>query len=135
MWGRNSVVQHILVYSILSNGVLEIGDTVQLRPYTQALAVQRQQEIYFGKEANYYPRIFSEPIPMPTFPISPPYIRKYHEKPNICVGRIWIKGVSTSGVVHIGNTENVHAEARIDHIRQLSGQAIRPRTKVEVRRD
>nr|WP_280518457.1 spore germination protein GerPE [Lederbergia wuyishanensis] len=135
MWGRNSVVQHILVYSILSNGVLEIGDTVFLRPSTQALAVQRQQELYFGKEANYQPRIFSENIPIPPFAFPPPFTRKYHEKPNICVGRISIKGISTSGMVQIGNTEHVYSEAKVDHIRQLSDRAIRPRTRVELRRD
>ncbi|MBS4218039.1 spore germination protein GerPE [Bacillus sp. FJAT-49711] len=135
MWGRNSVVQHILVYSILSDAVLEIGDSVLIRSSTKALAVQRQQELYFGKEADYKPRVWFEQIPIPPLPIPPPYIRKYHENPNIYVGRISIKGISTASVVQIGNTEHVHKESRVDHIRQLTGQAMRPKTKVEVRRD
>ncbi|MBS4177432.1 spore germination protein GerPE [Lederbergia citrea] len=123
MWKRNSFVQFIDVKSLILTGILEIGDSVQLRANHNILAVQRKQEIEFGNEGNFqaFP-IFSEPIPIPPLPEPPPLIRKYNESPNIRVGQIHVEGISTSAIMHIGSTNDVYLESRVLHIRQLPGK-------------
>ena len=123
MWKRNSFVQFVDVKSLILSGVVEIGDTVQLKANHNVIAVQREQEIFFGNEGNFedYP-IFSEPIPIPSLPAPGPMIRIYHEAPNIRVGQIHIKGISTSGMMQIGSTNTVCLESRVLHIRQLSAE-------------
>ena len=106
MFKRNSIVQNVHILSILGASVFEIGDSVRIMAISKAIAVQRESQIFYGNEGNFnaFP-IFSEPIPIPISPIPAPIINKYNELPNICVGRVAIKGVSTSGIFQIGNTE------------------------------
>lgn len=123
MWKRNSFVQNIDVQSVFLGGVFNVGDSVQTLANSYAIAVQREQEIFFGNEGDFqhYP-IFSEPFLIPSLPEPPPFIKKYNESPNIRVGHIHIKGISVSGMMQIGSTNLVSLQSRLLHIRQLQGK-------------
>ena len=88
MWNRNSKVKTLVIKSVLSSAVIEIGDSVHTNATSNAIAVKREQEIYYGNELHFKDySIFSEPIPIPPLTMPPPLIRKYNELPNICVNR------------------------------------------------
>ncbi len=120
MWNRYSFVQNIKIKKVLFSSVVEIGDTNELKAHSNILAVQRFKELYYVNEGNfnYYPT-FREPIPVPALPFSPPTIKKYNECPNICVDNVNILGISSSGLMQIGSTNDINLESRIVHIRQL----------------
>jgi spore germination protein PE len=119
MLQRTSKVNSIEVDSAGIGSVIQIGDSTCINSFSRALAVQRQHEIFFSNEADF--RKF--PIFSRTFPFTPftetIRIATKHENPIIKVGRIDILGVSTSSLLHIGNSEQISMESRIKHIRHL----------------
>ncbi len=118
---RGSVVKTMDIKSAMFGSVIEIGDTVHLRAYTDALAVQRNKELFFGHEGNFKNyNAFNRPIPIPSFPRQLLSITKYNEYPDIKVGNIHLITISSSAIVQIGTTSDIHAEARVLHIRQIS---------------
>ncbi len=118
---RGSVVKTMDIKNMIFGSVVEIGDTVHLRAYTDALAVQRNKELFFGNEAHFKNyNTFKKPIPIPPLPRPVPIIRKYNEHPDIKVGNIHLITISSSAIVQIGTTSNIHSEARVLHIRQIS---------------
>lgn len=68
MISRISKVGSTYVNSIGISSVFHIGDSVQITPSVKALAVQREEERFFGSEGDLtaYP-IFEEEIPQPVF--------------------------------------------------------------------
>ncbi|WP_335870070.1 spore germination protein GerPE [Bacillus sp. 2205SS5-2] len=120
---RYSFVQGVNLTSLIFSSVLQIGDTRYLDGKSKVLAVQREQEIFFGNEGDdlYQYPVFYEQIPFLTLP-PPTNISILNQKPVINVGIIDIIGVSTTGIVHIGNLGDVRLESRIKHIRQLENQ-------------
>jgi spore germination protein PE len=83
------------------------------------LAVQRETELFYGNEGNLYNyRVFMEPIPF--LPITEPFTY-FRQNPNplIKVNEINIIGMSSSSLLHVGNSKHVSMEARVKHIRQL----------------
>lgn len=120
LWQRNSIVQTIFVNNIIFSSVLEIGDSIQTKASSKALADHRQHSIFLGNEGSFsaYPT-FSEPIPLPISSLPAPIIHKHHDLPNINVNHIKITGMSASAVVQVGNTNNAYMESRVKHIRHL----------------
>ena len=121
LFKRTSIVKDIHVRSVSSSSVFLIGDSTHITPRTRALAVQRQAELFYGKEGdfNQYP-VFNKPMLKPkTF--EQVTFSKYNISPFIKVNHIDILGVSASSVLHIGSTKTYDAEARVKHIRQLFG--------------
>ncbi|MGG0719150.1 spore germination protein GerPE [Robertmurraya massiliosenegalensis] len=116
---RTSSVDHIIINSLSIVSTLEIGDSSQIQAFSRAIAVQREHEIFFTNEIKFSDfDIFTETIPMePIF--EDVAFETFTINPIIKVGFIDITGVSTSSVVHIGNTKNVYMESRIKHIRHL----------------
>lgn len=122
MWKRNSMVETIHITNILFSSILEIGDTAQTRGFSRALADQRREEIFFGKEGNFGAySIFSESTLMPILP-ELPKIQKYQALPNIRVRSIRIKGLSASAITQIGSTHNVYMDSRVHHIRHIPAE-------------
>ncbi|MBD8003820.1 spore germination protein GerPE [Bacillus norwichensis] len=117
---RGSVVKTMDIKSAIFGSVIEIGDTVHLRAYTDALAVQRNKELFFGNEAHFNYNTFKKPIPIPPLPWPLPIIRRYNEQPDIKVGNIHLITISSSAIVQIGTTSDINSEARVLHIRQIS---------------
>ena len=121
MINRTSIVKTIHVNFV--SAIFEIGDSQTIKPRTKALAVQRQYELFFGDEGNFnkYP-IFTKPIPKPIMD-EPITFTRYNKSSAIHVNNIDITSVAASGVIHIGSTKTIDAEARIKNIRQLLGES------------
>jgi len=120
MLQRTASVKNIEIRSLAIASVFQIGDSNLIRGFSRAIAVQREVELFFDNEGNFadYP-IFSEPIPL--IPISETInMSRQNINPFIKVGNIDIIGVSSSSIVHLGNTNHVTLETRVKHIRQLS---------------
>ncbi len=119
MLKRTSIVDQIKIDSVIFSSVFQIGDSQQIQGFSRALAVQREQEEFYGNEGEFsaFP-IFSELI---TFQPDVETIVSSTQNinPVLKVRSIDILGVSSSSVVHLGNTCNVSMEARVKHIRQL----------------
>jgi spore germination protein PE len=119
MLKRTSVVNAIKVNSASFASTIQLGDSRMVNGFSRALAVQREADVFFGKEGNFskYP-IFSEPIPL--LPITDELTLSTHNTlPVIKVNTISILAMSSSAILHVGNSENVSMEARVKHIRQL----------------
>jgi spore germination protein PE len=119
MLQRTSIVNNINVETVSFSSIVQLGDSRIINGFSRALAVQRETEIFFAKEGEFssFP-IFSEWIPLP--PITEPInISSCSLKPLIKVNQVAIIGLSSSAVLHVGNSETVSMEARVKHIRQL----------------
>lgn len=119
MFKRTSVVDQIKVDTFGFSSIFEIGDTSYIQGYSRALALQRDAEIFYGKEGNYNVYdIYREELVFPkiTENIQTHYIQ---HKPIIKVKNIDILGVSSSAVLHIGNTKDISMESRVKHFRQF----------------
>ncbi|MDR7076670.1 spore germination protein PE [Neobacillus niacini] len=119
MLQRSSVVNAINVTSASFACTIQLGDSRIINGFSRALAVQREVDIFYAKEGNFsaYP-VFSEPIPLT--PINEKLtISTHNTHPVIKVNTISILAMSSSGILHVGNSENVSMEARVKHIRQL----------------
>lgn len=119
MLQRIASVDRIKIDSVIFSSVFQIGDSQQIQGFSRALAVQREREEFYDNEGEFsvFP-IFSEPI---TFQPDVETINSstHNINPVLKVRSIDILGVSSSSVVHLGNTCNVSMEARVKHIRQL----------------
>ncbi|MGG3471125.1 spore germination protein GerPE [Neobacillus pocheonensis] len=119
MFERTSCVDKINVEIFSFASIFQLGDSCIVNGLSRALAVQREAEIFYGNEGNLSPyRVFSEPIPLPLInePIS---FLTHNQCPLIKVNNIDIIGVSSSSLLHVGNSKHVSMEARVKHIRQL----------------
>ncbi|WAA13037.1 spore germination protein GerPE [Fervidibacillus halotolerans] len=118
MFRRIAKVNAINIQSIDLSSQLQIGDSHQIIGRSRILAVQREQEFFFGNEGslNQYP-IFNRPIHLP--PITKPL---YEKKENIVgiihVNHLSVIGAAGSAIVHIGNNDFTFMESKTKHIRQ-----------------
>jgi len=119
MFQRTSVVNNINVKTGIFSSILEIGDSHLIQGFSRALAVQREAEIYFGDEGKFEQySTFLEPIPQ--LSINENIImNKQNLNPFIKIINMDILAISTSSIVHIGNTCHVSLENRTKHFRQL----------------
>jgi spore germination protein PE len=119
MLSRISKVDQLRITSVSNSSVTQIGDSNQIHGTSKALAVQREAEIFYGYEGDFalFP-IFSEPIPLPPI-VDQVIFNKLDLVPSIRVPHISIIGVSSSSIIHIGNSNNVYMESRVKHIRQI----------------
>jgi len=120
MVGRSSYVDSLKIITALFSSVIQLGDSCYIQGFTRALAVQRQEELFFGNEGNFaeFP-IFSEPIPIQpiTYNLA---MQTFNPPPSIIkVNTIHVTGVSASSLIHVGNSKVIQMEARVKHIRQL----------------
>ncbi|OLS36493.1 spore germination protein GerPE [Bacillus sp. MRMR6] len=119
MLQRSSVVNSINIETVSFSSIVQLGDSRIINGFSRALAVQRETEIFFDKEGEFssFP-IFSEAIPLPPITETINFSSR-STKPLIKVNEIAIIGLSSSAVLHVGNSEYVSMEARVKHIRQL----------------
>lgn len=118
MKNRFSIVDKFNLFSLAYSSVLEVGDSNEIFPYSKALAVQREQEIFYGQEGHFNFPTFTTPIPRPVISEKVMFNR-INECPEIHVHSIFITAASFSGVIHIGSTNRIEGESWIKHIRQL----------------
>ncbi|WP_175638275.1 spore germination protein GerPE [Metabacillus schmidteae] len=119
MINRQSNVTSAYVNSVGLSSVFQIGDSLQITPTTNVLAVQREEEKFFGYEGDTSMfQAFQEEIPQPII-YEPVITNFFHEIPRINVHSVNVTALSSSSVFHIGSTKDIIAEARVKHIRQL----------------
>jgi spore germination protein PE len=123
---RTSIVQFFHGETLLFSSVLQIGDSQNITSRARVLAVQRQYELFFGNEGESSFPIFTKPIPKIQSDRRNLSLQTLHQSPVISVRSIRVIAVSTAGVVHIGSTSTVDAEARIKNIRQLAPSTMSP---------
>jgi spore germination protein PE len=123
---RTSIVQSFHGETVIFSSVLQIGDSQKITSRAQVLAVQRQYELFFGNEGESSFPIFTKPIPKFQSDRRNISLQTLHQSPVISVRSIRVLAVSSSGVVHIGSTSTIDAEARIKHIRQLAPNSSAP---------
>ncbi|MEH7494550.1 spore germination protein GerPE [Neobacillus niacini] len=119
MLERTSVVNTVKVNSASFASTIQLGDSRIINGFSRALAVQREADVFYGKEGNFLNySVFSEPIPL--LPITEKMTISTHNLlPVIKVNNISILAMSSSAILHVGNSENISLEARVKHIRQL----------------
>ena len=119
MQKRLSIVDSMNLNDIVSSSNLQIGDSVRLAPRSRALAAQKEYPIYSGKEGNLAPfAAFSQPIPKvkETANVN---MTIHNKVPVIKVGHIRIIGTAASSILHIGSTQFIDSEARVQHFRHF----------------
>jgi spore germination protein PE len=119
MLSRLSKVNQLRITSVSNSSITQIGDSNQIHASSKALAVQREAEVFYDYEGDFslFP-IFSEPIPFSPLDGNVSF-NKIDLLPCIKVPYISIVGVSSSSIIHIGNSKNVYMESRVKHIRQI----------------
>ncbi|MBT2697072.1 spore germination protein GerPE [Bacillus sp. ISL-40] len=119
MLQRTSCVDTINIKIASFSSTVQLGDSCIINGLSRALAVQREADVFYGNEGNLSSyRVFSEPIPF--LPIDEPFsYSRQNPNPLIKVSKIDIIGISSSSLLHVGNSRHVSMEARVKHIRQL----------------
>ncbi|MEH7355576.1 spore germination protein GerPE [Neobacillus drentensis] len=119
MLTRTSNVDHLEVKLVAFSSVIQLGDSGIINGLSRAIAVQREEEIFFGDEGNFpsYP-VFTKPLPLPPITETISFLQ-HNINPIIKVNNIDVIAVSSASILHVGNSRNVSMEARIKHIRQL----------------
>ncbi len=115
---RTSIIKNIRIRALTFTSIFEIGDSSYIHSFTRALAVQREEELFFANEGDFSDEIFRRPFPaMPI--MEPVYFERVSLNPVIKVDHIDIISISSSAVLHIGNSKNILLESRVKNIRQL----------------
>ena len=119
MLQRTSCVDNINIKIVSFASTVQLGDSCIINGLSTALAVQREIEVFYGNEGNLSSyRVYSEPIPF--LPITEPFTySRQNPNPLIKVNKIDIIGISSSSLLHVGNSRHVSMESRIKHIRHL----------------
>lgn len=129
MLQRTSHVQSINVDIVSFASIIQVGDSSKINSHSRALAVQREFELFYGNEGNYSNyQVFSEPIPLSPINENVAFI-SHNLNPIIKIDKVSITGISSSSILHIGNSQNVSLEARVMHIRQLLPKSGAPTQK------
>ena len=119
MYKRTSIINDIDTTAVTISSIVEIGDSTYIHAFSRAFAVQREEQLFLGDEAqlaNY--EIFRRPFP------DEPLTEHIHFEsipinPFIKVGSINITAVSSSSILHVGSSRNICLESRIKHVRHL----------------
>lgn len=115
---RTSKVDWFRMNSLTSSSIFNIGDSTHIRASAKVIAIQREAELFFGREGNFEDYIlFKRSYPLLTLKRIPTV--KYNESNMIRVGSVRVTGASTSSVVQIGSTKDIKCYSRVKHVRQL----------------
>lgn len=119
---RTSSVNEVNLTSLSITSIFEIGDSHHIQAFSRAIALQREAQIFYSNEIDFGDYdIFSDPIPFE--PITEQLTYEHVSlNPIIKVNKIKVNGVSTSSLLHIGNTRNAMLESRVKHIRHLKSE-------------
>jgi spore germination protein PE len=119
MFNRTANVHSISINSLGSSSCLQIGDSIEIHNVTHALAVQRERELFFENEGDLRAfSIFNRLQPL-TPSVDDVEMQTTSLHPIIKVGKIDVLALSSSAILHIGNSEHIQSETRIKHIRQV----------------
>ncbi|WP_026574480.1 spore germination protein GerPE [Bacillus sp. UNC438CL73TsuS30] len=118
MLQRTSNVDQLNVMVLSYSSIIQLGDSCIVNGFSRAIAVQREAERFYGNEGNFSTyTVFKKTIPLPPINEAISFI-PHNPKPMIKVKNIDIIGISSSSILHVGNSRNISMEARVKHIRQ-----------------
>ncbi|MDX8045757.1 spore germination protein GerPE [Gracilibacillus sp. S3-1-1] len=119
---RTTNVNQLWVNSVADSSVLQIGDTKELNPNADILAVQKEGGITSDQGFHFeqYP-IFHTTI-RPLLDQNIILGERNHYRSNIHVTNMDIRALSTSSCMQVGNVSNVHALSRTKHIRIIQSE-------------
>ncbi|WRU95873.1 spore germination protein GerPE [Priestia filamentosa] len=104
---RTSKVDWFRMNSLTSSSIFNIGDSAHIRSSAKVIAIQREAELFLGREGNFNDyTLFKRSYPLLTLKRIPTV--KYNESNIIHVGSVRVTGASTSSVVHTGNLINTN---------------------------
>ncbi|MGD7045239.1 spore germination protein GerPE [Jeotgalibacillus proteolyticus] len=113
----SSQINKLDITTASSNSILQIGDSCSIDSKAQVIAVQRQEEQFYGDEAPFSMfAIFMRPAASP-LPIPFHYLKQSSSN---TVDLFTLRGISNSSVLHIGDSKHIRMVSRVKHIRQLS---------------
>lgn len=116
---RTSQVEFLSVIEVDTSSVLEIGDSQNVTPTANVLAVQRENAIFFENEFSFRDySLFFKDIPRPSIEECI-HIATCQESPLILVKNVRIDFVAAASVIHIGSSECLTSETRVKNIRHL----------------
>lgn len=116
---RTSIVNQLKITVVSLASTLQIGDLVEFKSHSKALAVQREESIYLGNEGNFEAfELFSKPIPLPKV-YEDVQMEILNRDPYIKVGNVRVIAVASSSLIQVGSNQRIDTESRIKHIRQL----------------
>ena len=115
-----SIVNQINVISMGIDGVLQIGDSNMIASRNRDILVQREESFYLAQEGSFekYVMFTDTEITIPTRQTS---VRMHvvNTNPFVCVDRVEMISLLSSGIFHIGSTDYVFNNSRILQIRQF----------------
>lgn len=116
---RTSRVGGIKVRAMLFSATMRVGDCLTISPDSKVLAIQREVPRFHGNEGDLrkYP-VFQQPFPRLKHE-EPDFMSVDSMNPFIDVGYVEISGISSSGVLQIGNSRDVNITSRVKHVREI----------------
>jgi len=116
---RTSKVDFLKVNVVELSANIQIGDTQDIDALSRTIAVQKEEEIFYGDEHSFNQySLFSEPLILP--PITETvFLKTINENSYIQVNTINVLGMSAASVLQIGNVNYIFLENRRKHIRHL----------------
>lgn len=118
---RTALIKDIKLRALTTSSVVEIGDSSYIRSYARARALQREEEKFFEEEGDFSAEIFQRPLPQDEL-MNSVVFESVSLNPIIRVNTIDIIAVSTSSVLHLGNSRSIFLESRVKNIRHLREQ-------------
>ncbi|MFE5322983.1 spore germination protein GerPE [Paenibacillus sp. NPDC056579] len=119
MDARISRVGTINITTLGSATAMEIGDSKDIAPFNNTIAVQRERAVFLQSEMDFQDySLFSRALAVPIVH-EPIRINRINTCPLISVDHIHVFIISGSAVVHVGSSERLRSETRIKHIRHL----------------
>jgi len=112
----SSLISNLSILTVSSTSVIQIGDSVTSDSYANVLAIQRQEEKFYGSEA---------PFSMYSIFSRPPHIPLQCEEHTLfCSSKNYVqtfdlKGLATSSIIHVGDSRSMRMITRLKHIRQI----------------
>lgn len=120
MSNRTSVIHDLFINSLSNSSIVQMGDSYKLLPVSRVLAIQREKQLFYSNELNFYDyEIFQQQLPIT------PFIKKIKQKPMnkhpyIKVNKMKVLAISTASIIHIGNCEQIQLDVRVKNIRHLN---------------
>ena len=115
-----SQIGNLSITAIASTSVLQIGDSNNIDSLARVIAVQRQEEQYYGFEAPFSMYSIFSRKPKPLRIVNPSSLNRPSKN---MVNSFDLKGLATSSVLHVGNSSHIRMVSRVKHIRQLENSS------------
>ncbi|WP_238378771.1 spore germination protein GerPE [Halalkalibacillus sediminis] len=114
---RDSRVQRIKCHSLEFSSILQVGDSEQINPYADVLAIQQEGAVFSNELTFEEQGFFQKQLPEQLITVPIEIKRKNYS--SIDVGGIEMIGATASSIVHIGSVQTGNSKAHVKHVRRL----------------